>query len=101
MVLSQGFGAWAALWPRVDRRGRADARAAFFIGIDRIVLELVVEADVLHLLEDVALAARDIHDAAASAALAGFGLSGHALIMAGGLALHDAFSRFLLARLVV
>lgn len=45
-------GSWATIGPRIDRSRGATTRSAFLIGIDGIVLELIVKADVMHPLED-------------------------------------------------
>jgi len=67
-VRARRLPARATIRAWVDGFGWAAAGAAFFVGIDRVVLELVVEADVMHLLEDVVLVARDLDGAAAPSA---------------------------------
>jgi hypothetical protein len=63
MIIARGLGAGAAFWPRVDHFGWAAADAALFrLGRPgraqtRSGSKLVVEADVVHVLEDVILVA--------------------------------------------
>src|SRR5579875_3635093 len=78
------LGAGAAVRARVDRCRRTAARPAFLVGIDRVMLEFVVEADVVHVLEDVELVAEDLHHAVAAAAQQRLGRRWHALIIPSG-----------------
>ena len=78
------LGAGAAVRARVDHRGGAAACSAFLVGVGRVVLEFVVEADVVHVLEDVELVTGDLHRAVAPVAQQGLGLRWHGLIMPAG-----------------
>lgn len=72
----------APLGVSIHNCGRTPTREALLIRIGRIVLELIVEADVVHLLEHVVLVSRTFDRSLATTAQKDVGVRHHGAIMA-------------------